>query len=431
MNDIGVCILGFGTVGAGVVDGLVQHAELIRARTGLELRVRRVADLDTTSDRGVEIDPAWLTDDAHAAIDDPDVHIVVETIGGTTIAKDLTLRALGAGKSVVTANKALLAEHGPELFAAADANQADLYYEASVAGGIPIIKALREGLVGNRVQSIHGILNGTCNYILTRMEAEGIAFDDVLAEAQAAGFAEAEPSLDIDGWDTAHKAVLLAGLAFGRTFALDQLSVSGIRGLDGRDVTYAAALGYRLKLLAVIKPAENGHEVRVHPAMIPADHMLAKVDGAFNAVLVHGDVVGQTLYYGQGAGRFPTASAVIADIVDVARNHAAECPGRVAAMPSDGPGELLPLGEAEVRCYLRFQLIDRAGVLGHITQALGEQGISIASVIQHEREADDFVPVVVLTHHCRARQIDAALEALRGHPDIGAEVVRIVVEDLD
>jgi len=431
MNELGVGILGFGTVGAGVAEGLQRNAALITQRTGLTVTVRRIADLDIESDRGVTIEPGVLTTDASEVIADPNVHVVVETIGGTTIAKKLILEALAAGKAVVTANKALLAEHGAEIFPLAAEKGVDLYYEASVAGGIPIIKALREGLVGNQIERIYGIMNGTCNYILTRMENEGIAFDEVLAEAQKAGYAEADPGLDIDGGDTAHKAVLLASLAFGKRFHFDQLYIDGIRGLDGRDVKYAAELGYRLKLLAVIKPGADAFEVRVHPALIPSEHMLAKVSGAFNAVLVRGDVVGETLYYGQGAGRLPTASAVIADIVDVARNLATKSSLRVASQPVDGEGALLPVGESVVRNYLRFDLLDQPGTLGKVTSILAEHNISIASFIQKEREAGEFVPVVVVTHESPVKDLNAALIALENLPEIGDGIVRLIVEDLD
>ena len=434
MQTAGVGILGFGTVGAGVVDGLVRHADLLEQRCGVAIQVRRIADLDTESDRGVTVDPAWMTPDAQAVISDPEVQIVVETIGGTTIARSLMLDALQAGKSVVTANKALLAEHGAEIHAAAAAGGGDLYYEASVAGGIPIIKVLRESLIGNRIESVYGILNGTCNYILTRMENEGIAFDDVLREAQEAGFAEAEPSLDIDGIDTAHKAAIIASICFGKKYEFSALSVDGIRGLDLDDVDYAAQFGYRMKLLAVVRQGttpDDPVQVRVHPALIPIQHMLASVSGAFNAVLVRGDVVGDTLYYGQGAGRFPTASAVISDIVDVARNLATGSVQRVPAMTVDGPGRLQPIGETEVRYYLRLQLRDEPGVLARVTRVLGDQGISIASVIQHENGQERFAPVVFLTQRCRIDAMDTALEALGKlqHVD-GDHMVRMIVEDL-
>jgi len=435
MQEIGIAILGFGTVGAGVVHAIAENEALITARTGLKVSVKKIADLDITSDRGVTVDAGCLTTDASAAINDPEVHVVVETIGGTTIAKKFMLEALNAGKSVVTANKALLAEHGTEMYAAAEASGADLLYEASVAGGIPIIKSLREGLVGNRIESVFGIMNGTCNYILTRMENEGIAFDEVLDEAQKAGYAEAEPSLDIDGFDTAHKAAIIASLAFGKTFEFDDIYVAGIRGLDTRDVDYAAELGYRMKLLAVIRNSDpasdcDAVQVRVQPTLIPRDHMLANVSGAFNAVLVRGDTVGETLYYGQGAGRFPTASAVISDIIDAARNVAMDCRGRVHAMPTNGAGVLADIGSTVVRYYLRLNLKDNPGVLGKVTQVLGAQNISLASVIQKSTEAGDFVPVVFLTQECKVADMDAALERLTGMPEVADEVVRMIVEDL-
>ena len=320
MKQIGVGLIGFGTVGAGVADGLQRNRKVMAQRLGMDVVLRKIADVDIATDRGVAVDPSVLTTDAMAVIRDPEIQIVVELIGGTGIAKDFVLAALNAGKSVVTANKKLLAEYGEEIFGAAERNGVDIYFGASVGGGIPIIRVLREGLAGNEIQSIHGILNGTCNYILTRMENEGLPFDEVLAAAQKAGYAEANPGLDIDGFDTAHKAIILASLAYGFHVPMEKVAVEGIRNLSGMDVRYAAEFGYRIKLLAVVKRDGDEVEVGVHPTLVPTGHMLASVSNVFNAAMVHGDLSGDTLYYGRGAGREPTASTVIGDSGDMARN---------------------------------------------------------------------------------------------------------------
>ena len=322
MKEIGVGILGFGTVGAGVAEGLLRNRRLMAERLGVDIVLKRIADVDITTDRGVRVDPDILTTDAQAVIAAPDVRIIVETIGGTGVARTFVLAALNAGKAVVTANKKLLAEYGKEIFDTAKKNGVDIYFGASVGGGIPIIRSLREGLAGNEILQIHGILNGTCNYILTRMENEGKPFDEVLADAQKLGYAEANPSLDIDGFDTAHKACILSALAYGFQPALDQVQVEGIRNLSGLDVKYAADFGYRIKLLAVVARHDADIEVGVHPTLVPFSHMLASVNGVFNAAMVRGDLVGDTLFYGRGAGRLPTASTVVGDIGDIARNMA-------------------------------------------------------------------------------------------------------------
>ena len=327
MKELKVGVVGFGTVGAGVVENLLRNSEMIAKRTGMRLTLTCVADLDTTTDRGVVLPEGVLCNDAAEAIRRCD--IVVELVGGTTFAKKLILDALNAGKSVVTANKALLALHGEELFAAAEKNNVDLYYEASVAGGIPIIKALREGLAGNRINRIFGIMNGTCNYILTRMEREGVNFNDVLADAQRLGYAEADPSLDIDGFDTAHKTAILASLAYGRWFGISNMTVEGIRDLELEDLNYALELGYRIKLLGVIKNVNGAVEMSVRPTLIPQEALLAGIMDVFNGVMVEGDFVGQTLFYGRGAGRQATASAVVADIVDVALNYSSGATRRI------------------------------------------------------------------------------------------------------
>jgi len=430
MNEIGIGLLGFGTVGAGVVEGLQQNGELIAHRTGIRLALRKIADLDVETDRGVQVDSSLLTTDAASVIEDPSVDVVVELVGGTTVAKRFTLKALEMGKPVVTANKALLAECGAEIFAAAESSNTDLYYEASVGGGIPIIRSLREGLIANHIESVYGILNGTCNYILTRMEQEGLPFDVVLNEAQSAGYAEAEPSLDVDGIDTAHKTVIMAALAYGFPVALEDIHVEGIRDMDKMDIAYAAELGYRIKLLAIIKHVQDEVEVRVHPTLIPLHHTLAAVKGVFNAVLVEGDVVGETLYYGRGAGRRPTASAVLSDLADVARNLVAESRRRVPAFVEHSHyGKLRAIGETLTRCYLRLSLLDRPGVLARVAEVLGRHEISIASMIQKEAHQGAYAPVIISSYTAPERHFVEAIREIDGLDVVGAPTVRLRIED--
>ena len=413
MKEIGVGILGFGTVGAGVAEGLLRNRAVMAERLGVAITVRKIADLDITTDRGVAVDPDVLTTDAQSVITDPSVQIVVETIGGTGIARTLVLAALNAGKAVVTANKKLLAEHGAEIFNTAAANHVDIYFGASVGGGIPIIRSLREGLSGNEIQQLHGILNGTCNYILTRMENEGKPFDEVLADAQKLGYAEADPSLDIDGFDTAHKACILAALAYGFQPTLDQVRVEGIRNLSGQDVKYAADFGYRIKLLAVVAKHGEEVEVGVQPTLVPTDHILASVNGVFNAAMVRGDLVGDTMFYGRGAGRLPTASTVVGDIGDIARNMAHDEVRYARAVPVYGEGKtkLRAPGDIVSRFYLRFMVADKAGSLGLMSTLLGNHGVSISAATQKDAESAEtgYTPVVMLTHPAPARAIDEAL----------------------
>jgi homoserine dehydrogenase len=428
MKQIGVGLLGFGTVGAGVVEGLQRNRSLLSARVGAEIVLKRIADVDLERDRGVPVDRAILTRDAHAVIADPDVDVIVELIGGTGIARTLVIEALKARKPVVTANKKLLAEHGDEIFGLAEQAGVDLCFGASVGGGIPIIRVLRDGLIGNSVRSIHGILNGTCNYILTRMENEGLPFDAVLAAAQAAGYAEANPGLDIDGFDTAHKAVILASLAYGFHVPMEAVGIEGIRSLTGMDVQYARELGYRIKLLAVIRREEDEIEVRVHPTLVPLNHMLASVSNVFNAVMVRGDLTGDTLYYGRGAGREPTASTVIGDLADVARNLASKQPRHKRGVPraAPPPPRIRPLSAVCSRYYLRLMVRDQAGMLGRFTTILGRHGVSILAVTQKAvPEAGGYVPVVVLTHVAREADVEAALAEIHGAGIVGEAPVRL------
>ncbi len=431
MKQIGVGLIGFGTVGAGVVDGLQRNRKVMAQRLGVETVLKRIADVDITADRGVKVDPALLTTDAMAVINDPDIKIVVELIGGTGVAKTFVLAALNAGKSVVTANKKLLAECGEEIFGTAERNGVDIYFGASVGGGIPIIRVLREGLAGNEIQSIHGILNGTCNYILTRMENEGLAFDKVLKAAQKAGYAEAEPSLDIDGIDTAHKAILLASLAYGFHVPMDQVLVEGIRNVSAMDVKFAAEFGYRIKLLAVVRREGDEIEVRVHPTLVPLGHMLASVSNVFNAAMVRGDLSGDTLYYGRGAGREPTASTVIGDIGDIARNLMAGKSRyrRGVCLTGDGKLRMRAAGDVMSRYYVRLMVVDKAGALGVITTVLGRHGVSILAATQKappgELESAGYVPVVILTHTAKGEGIDAALSEIRAAGVLNKEPVKI------
>lgn len=430
MKEVGVGIVGFGTVGAGVAEGLLRNRTLMAERLGVDIAVRKIADLDITTDRGVAVDPDVLTTDARGVVADPSVDIVVETIGGTGFARTLVLDAIAAGKAVVTANKKLLAEHGAEIFGAAAAKGVDIYFGAAVGGGIPVIRSLREGFAGNEILQIHGILNGTCNYILTRMENEGKPFADVLADAQKLGYAEADPSLDIDGFDTAHKACILAALAYGFQPTLDQVQVEGIRNLDGADVKYAAEFGCRIKLLAVVAKHGADVEVGVHPTLVPIDHILASVNGVFNAAMVRGDLVGDTMLYGRGAGRLPTASTVIGDIGDIARNLAHGETRYARAVPAYGEGRtrLRAPGDITSRFYLRFMVADRAGSFGLIASLLGKHGVSISAATQKgagDADGAGFVPVVTLTHPAPAKALDAALAEIADAGVLGETPVKL------
>jgi homoserine dehydrogenase len=432
MRQIGVGLLGFGTVGAGVADGLQRNRKVMAQRLGVDVVLRKVADVDITTDRGVAVDQALLTTDAMAVINDPEIQIVVELIGGTGVAKTFVLAALNAGKAVVTANKKLLAEYGDEVFGAAERNGVDIYFGASVGGGIPIIRVLREGLAGNEIQSIHGILNGTCNYILTRMENEGLPFGEVLEAAQKAGYAEANPGLDIDGFDTAHKASILASLAYGFHVPLELVLVEGIRNLSGMDVRFAAEFGYRIKLLAVVKRDGEEVEVRVHPTLVPLTHMLASVSNVFNAAMVRGDLSGDTLYYGRGAGREPTASTVIGDIADIARNLLAGKASRYrrgVCVANEGQVRMRAPANIVSRYYVRLMVLDKAGSLGVMTTILGKHGVSILAATQKAQPEDvenpGFVPVVILTHPAKGAEVDAALREIREAGVLNEEPVKL------
>ncbi len=429
MKEYKIGIIGFGTVGAGVASCLLNNAPVIAKRTGIFPRLAKIADLDITTDRGVAVPKDLLTTDSDELIREADV--VVELIGGTTVAKKLILQALNAGKPVVTANKALLAEHGEELFAAAEKNRADLYYEASVAGGIPIIKSLREGFVANRISRIYGIMNGTCNYILTRMEREEIDFAPVLKDAQQLGYAEANPSLDIDGFDTAHKAAILASLAYGKWFGMDPIFVQGIRDVTLTDIKFAGELGYKIKLLAIIKQENGSLEMRVHPAMIPKRTQLAMIDEVFNGIMVTGDYVDDTLFYGRGAGRNATASAVVSDIVDIGLNFAAGTSCRIASFREGSLyTDVIRMEEVQSRYYLRIQVLDVPGVLAKIAAILSENSISISSLVQREGQSQNNVSLLIITHLTREKHIKAALEKINRLSEVRDSVKLIRIEDI-
>ena len=430
VTEVRVGLVGFGTVGVGVARCILENGDLIGRRTGVRPVLQRVADLDITSDRGLQLPEGVLTRDVDSVLTGADIDVVVELIGGTTAARDFILRALRNGKPVVTANKALLAEHGAEIFATAEEAGADVYYEASVAGGIPIVKALREGLVANRIRQIAGILNGTCNYILTRMEREHADFDVVLRDAQQHGYAEADPSLDVDGLDTAHKAAILASLAYGEWFGLDRMHVEGIRNITLQDVMYAGLLGYRIKLLAVIRQDDSVVQMRVHPALVPADSLIGSVSGVYNAVWVYGEPVGATMYYGRGAGREATSSAVVADIVDVGRNLKFGSHRRVPAFrPHEGFRRVAAMSEVRTRYYLRLQVADQPGVLAAVAGILGERRISIASVTQHEADHPT-VPLVILTHEALEAHMTDAIARIAALDVVHEPPMLIRIEDL-
>ena len=411
MTKVNVGLLGLGTVGTGVAKVLLERSAWFARRAGVPITLKRIATRHPARQRAVRLKPGLVTSDARAILRDPDIQVVVELIGGIHPAREYVLEAIRAGKYVVTANKALLAHHGAEIFQAAARAGVDVYFEASVAGGIPIIKALREGLVANELQAFYGIINGTSNFILSEMARENCSFEAALKEAQSRGYAERNPALDLKGIDTAHKLSILALLAFGRTVPPGELFVEGIPGITQNDLRYAHDLGYAIKLLAIAKREGAELELRVHPTLLPRQHPLARVNGVFNAVYVKGDLVGEQLFYGQGAGRWPTASAVLADLVDVARNVAHGTARRVPTLaPSDSPiRRIRRIGQVEGRYYFRFSCIDRPGVLAKIARILGAHRISIASVIQPDRRRDHIVPLIMVTHEARERDVQEAL----------------------
>jgi homoserine dehydrogenase len=439
MKPIQVGLLGAGTVASGVVQVLHRNQAEIRRRAGRGIEVAAVAARDLAKARATLGADVTLTEDFDALVRHPDIDIVVEVIGGTTRARELVLAALAAGKPVVTANKALLAVHGTEIFAAARERGLAVGFEAAVAGGIPIIKALREGLSANRIEAIAGIINGTTNFILSEMRSKGLDFEVVLKEAQRLGYAEADPTFDIEGIDAAHKATIMSAIAFGTPVQFERAHIEGITRLQAADIRHAEQLGYRIKLLGITKRREHGLELRVHPTLIPATRLIANVEGAMNAVLVHGDAVGPTLYYGKGAGAEPTASAVIADVVDVTRLLTADPDHRVphlAFQPdalSDMP--VLPIDQVQTAFYLRLRVADEAGVLANITRILADRGISIDAVLQRPdrtEAADGSQPtdLIILTHDTIEGEMNAALTQMQALPTVLAPIVRLRKEEL-
>ncbi len=441
MKPINVGLAGIGTVGSGTWEVLSRNQDEIRRRAGRGIEITTVADLDTERARGLVGDRAKVVASAFELLDDPSIDVVVELIGGYGVAKDLVLKAIAAGKHVVTANKALLAVHGSEIFAAAQQRGVIVAFEAAVAGGIPIIKALREGLTANRVEWIAGIINGTTNFILSEMRDKGLPFDQVLAEAQRLGYAEADPTFDIEGVDAAHKATILASIAFGIPVQFDKAYVEGITRLQSEDIRYAEKLGYRIKLLGITRRRQEGGrtlgiELRVHPTLIPASRLIANVEGAMNAVWVKGDAVGHTMYYGKGAGSEPTASAVIADLVDVARAVTVDPDHRVPylAFQSDALADVpvLPIDEVETAYYLRVRVADEPGVLADITRLLADARISIDAVLQREpAEGENATDLILLTHRSIEGRVQSAIQRIEALPTVLSSVSLIRLEDLN
>ena len=435
MKPIQVGLLGIGTVGSGVFTVLARNQEEIKRRAGRGIRIHMVADLDTKRAQEMVNGQAEVVADARKVIQNPEIDIVVELIGGYGIAKDLVLEAIAAGKHVVTANKALIAVHGNEIFKAAHAKGVMVAFEAAVAGGIPIIKALREGLSANRIEWIAGIINGTTNFIVSEMRDKGLDFNTVLKEAQRLGYAEADPTFDIEGIDAAHKATIMSAIAFGVPMQFAKAHVEGITKLSAIDIKYAEQLGYRIKLLGITKKVPSGIELRVHPTLIPTKRLLANVEGAMNAVQVHGDAVGTTLYYGKGAGSEPTASAVIADLVDVTRLQTADPENRVPHLAFQPDAlqntPILPMAEVTTSYYLRFAVADQAGVLAEITRILAAHGVSIDALLQKEAaEGESQTDLVILTHETKEKNMMAAITEMQALKTVLGEIIKIRLENL-
>ena len=433
MKTINVGLLGCGTVGTGVAKLLIDSRQVIRARLGASLNLKRVADIDIETDRGIQFDEGVLTTDANALVNDPNIDIIIEMIGGEGVAKELILTAIDNGKQVITANKALLASQGNALFKAAEEKGVDLAFEAAVGGCMPIIKSIRESLVANRIHSMTGILNGTCNYILTKITDEKRPFDDALSEAQEKGYAEADPTLDVDGIDTAHKIAILTALAYGTEINLADVYIEGISEITPLDVEFAEHFGYRIKLLAISKRKGDKIEARVHPTMIPFDNLLSNVNGTLNAIMVSGDAVGDIMLYGRGAGMMPTASAVISDAVDIARNLMAGTTRRVPALSFQRDRlqdiQIMPMDEIVTHYYFRFEALDRPGVLSKISGILGSHDISIQSVQQKGRKTDGSVPVVMVSHLAKEADVQKAIAEINDLDMVGKKTVLIRIED--
>ena len=435
MKPINVGLLGIGTVGGGTFTVLSRNAEEIARRAGRPIRITVVADKNLELANKVTGGKCRVSDDAFSVVNDPEIDIIVELIGGCGVAKELVLKAIHNGKHVVTANKALLAKHGNEIFAEAQKMRVMVAFEAAVAGGIPIIKAVREGLAANRIEWIAGIINGTTNFILSEMRDKGLSFDAALKDAQRLGYAEADPTFDIEGVDAAHKITILSAIAFGTPMQFDQAHIEGISTLQAMDIKYAEQLGYRIKLLGITRRTPEGIELRVHPTLIPNKRLIANVEGAMNAVPVQGDAVGSTLYYGKGAGAEPTGSAVIADLVDVTRMHTADPENRVPHLAFQ-PDQLvslpiLPMEKVESSYYLRMRVWDEPGVLASITRVLADEKISIDAMIQKEaREGEDEADLVLLTHRTQEKLINDSIHRLEMLPVVVGKVTRLRMEGL-
>jgi homoserine dehydrogenase len=429
---IRVAILGWGTIGSGVIRLFQERQRELSARLGHPIELARVVDIDLKRSRPVKVAKSLLGNDAKQILGDPKIDVIVELMGGFEPARRFLLEAIANGKDVVTANKALLAKHGAELLDAAEKRGVGFGFEASVGGGIPIIRTLREGLSADRNRAVFGIVNGTSNYILSTMASQGRSFDDVLAAAQREGLAEADPTYDVEGIDAAHKLAILAQLAFGVRLPVDDVHTEGIRHVDATDMAYAAELGYAIKLLAIAKDHGSAVEARVHPTMIPLEHPLASVNGAFNAVCVQGDALGRSMYYGLGAGMMPTATAVVADVLDIARDRLGLGRPRLAPLgygvASQRRTRIRPMGDVSCEYYLRLQVRDRPGVLARIAGDLGEHGISIASVVQRDRKNGGTVPIVIRTHEARERDLRRALERVRSRASVHGAPVAIRIE---
>ncbi|MBI1871474.1 MAG: homoserine dehydrogenase [Chlamydiae bacterium] len=429
MDSIKVGLIGFGTIGTGVVRILQENSELMTSRSGVQLELVKIADRDLKRKRTVEVNPSSLTTDAEEILRDPQIQIVIELVGGIHPAKEFILKALKQGKHVVTANKALLAEHGKELLETAARLGKNLFFEASVGGGIPVIKGLREGLVGNHFKAIYGIVNGTANYILTKMSFEKLSFEQALKEAKALGYAEADPTFDVKGIDSAHKLVILASLAYGHWIDFEKVYVEGITEVTDQDIHYARQFGYDIKLLAITKDKGRSIEARVHPTLIPSSYLLASVRGVYNAIYYHGDYVGRGLFYGRGAGEKPTASAVVSDVIDIVKQIKSQKPAFVFEENRQSETRIQSIDELECRCYLRFSALDQPGVLARIAGILGEHRISISSVIQDERHESGPVPVVIMTHEAKEKNFREAIEKIDRLDVIRRKTLRIRVEE--
>lgn len=433
MRAVNIGLIGLGTVGTGVAKILTENQDVLLKKVGVPLVLKKIADRNLSRPRPVDLTDISLTEDAQEVINDPDIDIIIEVIGGYEPAKTFILSAIKKKKHVVTANKALLALHGEEIFATARQYGVDVGFEASVGGGIPLIKGIKEGLVANKILCLFGILNGTANYILTKMTDEGLPFKEVLKQAQAKGFAEADPTFDVEGIDTAHKLAILIALAYGTHINFDQIYIEGITQIEPLDIQFAQEFGYRIKLLAISRYTSAGIEARVHPTMIPAEHLLANVNGAYNALLVRGDAVGNVLFYGLGAGMMPTGSAVVSDVVDIARNLIKETSLRTPALayiPETRKYKpILPMDELHFKYYFRFFAVDRPGVLSKIAGVLGKYEISIASVVQKGREINGTVPIVMLTHEAKEAHVKKALKEIETLDIVKDKPLFIRIED--